>query len=676
MARVPVPTTPGRAVQVQPLDARPLRYVESRNLVGDAVERLGETLSGMADTFQDIASRRAEYDAKDAALALSAEEERRIHNPETGLLRLQGKAAIDAYEQTLTDLSTEAQRLSSGLKSPLAKRLFDDNAAARMESLRRQVGGFIVRERQVYENETDGALADTEFTDAARAWDDDEQAEIHLATGASIIARMANRGKSGAWAVQQIERRESAVRRDIALARVTNVGPDAGEVYFKKHENALDPADARAVQSSIRIRREAIAADQRRVAAEQRAAAAAAKAEERERLETLRTQLETGAGSSADWMALAEGYSAIGDTSGAAAAKAKAGETRAGEKYRGEPLQVLDQNIAALEAKQGKLSPTEASTLNGLRDLRQQTASRLNEPGGAMRQEQFATGKAVPALDFANPASFTARARYAVAAAQRQGGRVEPLFPDEIRKLEGSMQGEAAERLKALRTISLLGDPRAVEGAARQLTGEGEGDFRIAATLIGSPGGEKLALEVLRGRDALATSEKAFSPSLAQYEFNRMAAPALSGMPPDYSRDVFDGAKAIYAERARQKGVTAWDAGLWRTSINAALGGDVRGGAQHGGIVQRGDKWVSIPPGWTGEQIFSRIAAMPTQRVAKGGEPVWPDGSQVTIGQVRALTPVRVGGTIYGFQTRVGGMLGTKGGRPYLVDVSKLPRAK
>lgn len=672
--RIPVPA--GRSVQVQPMDVRPMRYTETRNLVGDAVERFGETLSGVASSVQDITARRAEYSAKEAALAFSAEEEKRIHNPETGLLRLQGKAAIDTYQETLEGLSKEADNLSSGL-SPLAKRLFDDNASARMESLRRQVGGFIVRERQVYEDQTDSALIESEFTDAGRVWDDDEQIEVHLATGASIITRMANRGRSVEWAANQIERRESATRRDVSLSRITNVGPDAGEAYFKKHEAAFDPDDARAVQSAIRIRREAIEADQRRIVAEQKAAAAAARAEERERLETMRTQLETGAGSSADWVALADGYTAIGDTSGAAAAKAKAGETRAVEKYRGTPLTTLDADIATLEARQGKLSPTEASTLNGLRDLRQQTASRLNEPGGAMRQEQYASGKVAPPLDFNNPASFTARARFAVAAAQRQGGRVEPLFPDEVRKLEGSMQGEAAERLKALRTISLLGDPRAVEGAARQLTGEGDGAFRIAATLIGSPGGEKLALEVLRGRDALATSEKAFSPSLAQYEFNRMAAPALSGMPPDYSRDVFDGATAIYAERARQKGVIAWDAALWRTSINAALGGQQQGGQQQGGVVKHRDKWVSIPPGWTGNGVFRRIATMTgpdTGKAAVSDAPIWPDGTKVTIGQIRELTPVRLGGTRYGFQTRAGRLLGTKTGRPYAIDVAKLPR--
>lgn len=670
---VNVPITPGRSAQVQPLNPRPLRYAESRNYVGESVERLGEQLSGLAGSLDDLSKRRAEYDAKDGALQFGAEITRDIDDPETGLFRLQGKAAVDSYEDVLSGLASKASEISGKLKSPLARQLFDDNAAARLQTLRGQVGTFVVRERQAYEDETDAALIATELGDAGRAWDNDEQVEVHVATAASIYARMANRkGRDPAWAQNKIETAESNVRRDVALARVVNAGPDAGEAYFKRFEMTFSADDARAVQGAIRVRREAIAAEERRVAAEQRAAAAAARAERREELATLRRQLDTGAGSSADYVALAEGYAAIGDTSAAAEARAKAGERKAAEGYRGASLSTLDTEIAALEAREGKLSPNQASTLTGLRTLREQTASRLNEPGGALRQEQYASGRPVIALDLSDPASFQARANSAVAAARNQGGRVEPLFADDIRRLEGSMQGEASERLKVLRTIAMFRDPRAIEGAARQLTGEGDGDFRIAATLVSSPGGEKLALEVLRGRDALATSEKAFNGGLAQFEFNRSAAPALSGMPPDYSRDVFDAAKAIYAERSRQKGSTAWDAALWRSSVNAALGGNERGG----GIVRRGDKYVSLPPGWTGEQLFSRIAAMPTQKVAKGGEPIWPDGSGVTIGQIRALTPVRVGGTVYGFQTRAGRLLGTKGGRPYLIDASKLPRAK
>lgn len=679
MAIVKVPTSVGRSVQVQPLDNAPLRYAESRNLVGESVERLGQQMAGFADSLHDLHLRKAEYAAKDAALEWGDEKERLIDNPETGLYRLQGKPALESYESVLEDLDKKAGEISANLGSPDARRMFDDNVAARKQALRAQVGSWVVNVRQRYEDEVDTSLLNSTATDAARAWDDDEESEVNLATMASIIARMANRKGSLEWAQDQIEQRESAVRRDIALARTTNLSPDAGEAYFTAHKDAFAPDDARAVQSAVRVRREALAAEERRIAAEQRAAAAAAKAEQRERLETMRTQLETGAGSSADWVALADGYAAIGDTSSAASARAKAGETRAAESYRGVPIPTLDRDIAALEAKEGRLSPSEASKLNGLRSVREQTAARLNQPGGAMRQEQYASGKVIAPLDFNDPDSFQARATYAVAAAKRQGGRIEPFFGEELRRLEGAVAGEASERLSALRTIALFRDPRAIEGAARQLTTDADGEFRIAATLISSPGGERTALEILRGRDALATSEKAYNGGLAQMAFNSAAGPALVGMPPDYSRDVFDAARSIYGERARQRNVTSWNPQLWRDSINAALGGETKGGAQYGGVVTFKGKPVSIPPGWQVNDVFHRLSIMGRPETAKAAvtdAPFWPDGKPVTIGQLRDLTPVRLGGTRYGFQTRGGRLLGTKSGRPYTLDVSKLPRKK
>ena len=84
-----------------------------------------------------------------------------------------------------------------------------------------------------------------------------------------------------------------------------------------------------------RVRVEAREADARRIAAEARQAQAAAVRERREQLTTLRTQLDTGAGTSADWFALANGFSEIGDTSAAEAARARGNEVKASDTYRG-----------------------------------------------------------------------------------------------------------------------------------------------------------------------------------------------------------------------------------------------------------------------------------------------------------------------------------------------------
>src|SRR3546814_20820117 len=85
----------------------------------------------------------------------------------------------------------------------------------------------------------------------------------------------------------------------------------------------------------------------------------------REQLSTDKANLETGAGTSADWVQLADGYTVLGDTSSAAEVMNKATETRAPAPYRGEALPQLTQRLGAVQlAKTGKgLTAQPASTV-------------------------------------------------------------------------------------------------------------------------------------------------------------------------------------------------------------------------------------------------------------------------------------------------------------------------
>src|SRR3546814_14331693 len=115
----------------------------------------------------------------------------------------------------------------------------------------------------------------------------------------------------------------------------------------------------------------------------------------REQLSTDKANLETGAGTSADWVQLADGYTVIGDTSSAAEARNTASETRATEQYRGEALPHLAQRTGDLQSiKNGKgLTPQQASTPNGLITLRGPTQARLDQQAGWQHTCESATGK-------------------------------------------------------------------------------------------------------------------------------------------------------------------------------------------------------------------------------------------------------------------------------------------
>lgn len=680
MARVPIVATP--QVALAPLSGERLRPVDNGGGalggLGRGLQGAGRAISAAAQVEEDIAEREARVAAQEAVNRAAAAGGQMLHDPEKGLFTQSGKAAIDAFEPTMGAIRDQLDVIEKELPSKRAKDIYRSSVSDRQQAWLDAASRFVAGQRLKREAEASAATIGIARVDGVQTWQDPETSERHLGTGVNEIAAAGARAGRDADAIllDQLEFLSGA-RREIAL-RKNMADPAAGAAYFEQHKADFTPEDARAVLNDNRVRVEAREADARRIAAEARQAQAAAVRERREQLMTLRTQLDTGAGTSADWFALANGFSEIGDTSAAEGARARGNEVKASDTYRGATIGQLDQRIGQLQAKQGRggLEPAEASELRGLQARRTETAGRLSQPGGALLQEQFATGAAPVQLDPRDPTTFRKRGTAAVAAAARQGGAVEPLLADEIRVMDGLMKGEASERLKVLRSIARFGEPRAIEGAARQLTSEADGDFRIAATLINTPGGEKTAIEVLRGRDALAIAPQVYQSANADAEFTKFAAPALSGMPPGYARDVKAAARAIYAERMRQSGLSGWDSNQWRGAINAALGGEDKGGLRHGGIATFKGTPVSVPPGWTGDGVFRRIATMDGDdlgraRVSKPGR--WPDGSRVYTGQLREMVPVRLGGTRYGFLTRAGRLLGSTDGSPYVIDVAKLP---
>lgn len=425
--------------------------------------------------------------------------------------------------------------------------------------------------------------------------------------------------------------------------------------------------------------RRGAAVEQRRAEAEANAQAAHELKLQREQLATVRANLDTGAGTPGDWMKLATSYEAIGDTSAAAEARAKGTEMAAAIGYRGATLPQLDSRINALTAKQGNagLTPAEASELKGAQSLRQQQSERLNQPGGALLQLQFATGKTVAPLDMADPASLQRRSAEALTAAKTYGrASVEPLLPDEVKPLRDLAEGNPAQRLQAIQMISGFRDPAAILGAARQISGRDDGSFRIAAMRIGAPGGADLAQGILNGPDVLKAHQQVFAAEKARAAFDQYASAALAGMPADYAADTFDAAKHFYAYRWVKAGGTVWNEDAWRNAVEATLGGYTQSGAHKGGTALYNNQRVMIPTGWTADGVFRRFARATGPEwsaAADNAVPEWPDGSSVTATDLRKLMPVYVGGTRYAFRTRAGNYLGAKGGGPFVVDAAKVP---
>src|SRR3546814_4753384 len=108
-------------------------------------------------------------------------------------------------------------------------------------------------------------------------------------------------------------------------------------------------------------------------------------------------------------------------------------------------------------------------------------------------------------------------------------------------------------------------------------------------------------------------------------------------MPPDYAADVYDAARNLYIARMTQAGRTAWDDNAWRTAISTALGGYRHNGVLYGGFASFKGNPVSLPPGWTSDGLFRRLARASGKDWSKAtvsSAPVWPDGSAVYSGQI------------------------------------------
>ncbi|KQM60058.1 hypothetical protein ASE65_10150 [Sphingomonas sp. Leaf16] len=412
-----------------------------------------------------------------------------------------------------------------------------------------------------------------------------------------------------------------------------------------------------------------------RAAAAARAEAAAQKALRREQLATLRAQLEAGAGTPQDWEKYGEGVAAIGDTSQAVTARARAAEMRAAAQWKGASLQVMDERVSALTAKRDRtgLSTQEAAELKGITRERSEAVTRLNGQGGALSQYLYATGKTLERLNPDDAGAMQRRAQLAAAAASMYNrGTVEPITETELPMFRDMFAAGPAGKLRALETIRRFGDARAVAGAARQVAGSDDGDFRIAVMLP-----PQVARDVLLGPDKLKTQPGVLNAKEAARVLSTYYGSAVRQVGGGYDADVLKAATQFYASRMIDGGETTWDPGRFAEAIETVLGRTrSANGTIRGGVARTQQGLVIVPPDRTPEtlmQTFAR-AGEPDYRAAAGGRaPRWGDGSAMTRGQLRTLLPTYRGNGRYGFRGRDGRLIPNDQGGVYEVDIYKLP---
>lgn len=170
----------------------------------------------------------------------------------------------------------------------------------------------------------------------------------------------------------------------------------------------------------------------------------------------------------------------------------------------------------------------------------------------------------------------------------------------------------------------------------------------------------------LRGVEDIERVKDHFGGRAAQAEFTRLLgtagrAYAMSGE--------FEAAKAIYAFRARENGVTKWDAGLFKKAVREATGGVEQGGVWRGGVqfYGHGDKLktIIVPPGFSAVKFQNTINSINySEARVKGGRPI-------TKADVLAhFTPVLAGNdgtrSVYKWMNDQGGYLNHQNGKQFV----------
>ena len=286
-------------------------------------------------------------------------------------------------------------------------------------------------------------------------------------------------------------------------------------------------------------------------------------------------------------------------------------------------------------------------------------------------------GNPAPAVDWEEPTGqeLAARSNWAEGYARANGLAVPPyLSAAEMAPLRQKVQTGAAGRLE------VAGELRSRWGAVR--------GSRIARQI--APADAHLRLQVSlppttanlygRGIEVIARN-----PALIDAEANRQIATInleiQEAVPPAFRTAVFDGARMIAAGMLDTANRGAFDAGTYRMALHRAMGAEGPDGNLVGGIGSWGGGEIWLPPRMGQAEFERRITrATPEQMVAAAGgrAPRWTGadgrpGRELRPSEVRQLQLETVAPGVYRARGPTGGILLDRDGRPWQLDVRRLP---
>lgn len=279
----------GAGVDLRPLATGPARIGSTPADFGAApavaLEQAGARIQALAADVERTAALERERDDAAQAMAVYAKAadatRTLLYDPERGLFNTRGAQAFDAQDAAARHYDEAGKAALEGLQTPGQRRAFEAMWARRRESDLDAVDRHVSRQRQIWLDDTAGALVKTAVADAATRFNDERavQSALDLATRA-VLAN--NQGQGADVVDLKVKTARSAIHLGV-IERMAAADPLAASAWRDKHAADLYGDDglkadhllkpqvlrARARQEADRIAGTGAAADvSRRVGAE------------------------------------------------------------------------------------------------------------------------------------------------------------------------------------------------------------------------------------------------------------------------------------------------------------------------------------------------------------------------------------------------------------------------
>lgn len=687
MPTVPIAQNTVGLASVTDAKLQPADYGAAGEMIGRSMQGLGAAGADYAEVQQKIADIHDDAATKDAVNAVANFHAEHGYTGPDAYFQKGGKDALLArpeYEQSL-DQQIATQR--AALKTPRQQLMYDRAVKPQRVAWGIAIAEHADKETTTYDTQESDGRRQTAATLAAASYLQPDEAEKQIATGVTETQHL---GVLNHWGPDKTAaealRYTSAVRQDIALRYVYSGdpnGPEAARRYVEQHRGDFTADSAAAVETHARTQTNAIAAEQRRIDAEARrqaneeARAAGERAADTERL--------IGQGVPVPATVVAQ---AITDARQAKRPGLEA-SIRTGAFKNNLTVQYQDHTPSEIQDRLNVLGPKikaagdnpnpndviEFEHLTGLRDKSE----------GALRSDPVSWGAAhlglnVPPINWADPASVSARVRAATTISQRTGAPMRPLTAPEAASLAPTAAtGSVDQRRGLISQLAMLG-PSAASAAEQVAPND-----HVFQGLVGLATSSNRAVatgyvgQALAGTEVLKRNPGVIDHAQAQTRFNNYAGGAFRLLP-TVADGVFNNAKNINAAWADQHGHTDWkhDTAIgdqFEGSVDAALGAYNQNGVKYGGLGMWKGQRIVLPDGMSQQQLETRIMRADQPALMKGsnGVPVWGDGHPLKVGEVKGLQLVAVGDGIYRL-TDGHSYVAKKGGGFYELNIHAVPQ--